>query len=77
MRTQLDALMALLRRVMVHVGWRLDQSGSGTQIGQVRRNGEGNVRVRRERGVTPQHCPGNARGKRRSGEQASRCRESG
>lgn len=38
MRTQLDALMALLRRVMAHVGWRLDQSGSGTQIGQVRGN---------------------------------------
>ena len=38
MRTQLDALMALLRRVMARVGWRLDQSGSGTQIGQVRGN---------------------------------------
>lgn len=53
MRTQLDALMALLRRVMARVGWRLDQSGSGTQIGQVR----GNVYVYHQRAPEPAEQP--------------------
>lgn len=38
MRAQLDALLALLRQALARMGWRLDQSGSGTQIGQVRGN---------------------------------------
>ena len=53
MGTQLDALMALLRRVMARVGWRLDQSGSGTQIGQV----SGNVYVYQQPAPEPPPQP--------------------
>ncbi|MDO5623813.1 MAG: hypothetical protein Q4G71_03905 [Pseudomonadota bacterium] len=35
MRAQHNALMALLRRMLARMGWRFEQTGSGTQFGQV------------------------------------------